>query len=473
MEMLRRLYPESLHHQAVERFDEQERSNYVTPWDQWRIRRHSCEIQRQQGNVWRDIAQSIIDRKMLDFVLFKVDSVLDRTICQHIVPLIRHARPRLMLVGAGLLFQKDRARLPETLPLFDCIYWGSSGDNFMEWVDVKHDPGSWNRIPFLAYSDSVRMYVTRSDRGLIEFDEVHPNYSPEVYPALYEETKILYFDIEEVIDTSASNAVHIKSPARIADEIKMLGKQFNTVSFHFNGSSSEYRHSEALAHEFLKRHLNIRYTRECSVATTTLAVISALSASGCYCVDFRIDSGSQRLLEKYYGHPFGVTQIERTIRTCKFSNLVTIMNFSYPSVEDDYHTKEETIRLIRRSKPDGALISIPPQEHRKTSDLKSRFKSKLKLRSQSQILREHEDLLGEVRQRGVSTQLTPPLALMADMSGYRGQEDDFMQLITYHFMMGNTTEIEAVVDQINRASQTASNTISFTPFNRLQHVVGN
>lgn len=477
VEMMQRLYPESLRRKAVERIDqraiEQDKSNYLTLWDQWRNRRRSNEIQRHQESVWREIAQSVIAQKMIDFVLFEVDSHSDKSICELIVPLIRYARPHLTLVGTGQLFQKDSGHLPDSLPLFDCIYWGSSGDNFMEWVDVRHDPASWSQVPFLAYSDSVRMYITKSDRGLIEFDEVHPNYSAEIYPALHEETKILYFDIEEVIDTSASDTVHIKSPARAADEIKMLSKHFNTLSFHINGSSSEYRHAEAMAHEFLKRHLNIRYTRECHIATTSAAAVSALSASGCYSIEFQIDSGSQRLLNEYYRHPFGVTQVERTIRACKFSNLVTVMNFSYPSVEDDYHTKEETIRLIRRSKPDSALISIPRQEHRKTTDLRSRFNSKPRLRSLSQILRENKDVLSEVQQRGISTQLTPPVALMAELSGYRGQEDEFLQLITYQFMTGDADGIQAATDLINRTSRKASNTISFTPFRRLQHVVGN
>ena len=149
------------------------------------------------------------------------------------------------------------------------------------------------------------------------------------------------------------------------------------------------------------------------------------------------------------------------------------MNFSYPSVEDDYHTKAETFRLIQRSKPNGALIAIPPQEHRNLSDLKKRSTSKKKLRTQSEIRREHDEFCDEIESHGISTQVTAPIALMAKLSGYRGQEEEFLQAITYQLMAGDVPGIQAAIEQINQASRKASNTIAFTPFNRLQFVVGN
>jgi hypothetical protein len=477
LEMLQRLYPVALHKSAIQRVDEdyvqQVQPNYVKLWDQWKIQKQSHVLDEHQKSVWIEIAELVIREKTLDFIVFKLDAASDRSICEIIIPMIRMARPNLLVVGTGTWLQKDNENLPDSLSFFDCIYRGGSGSDFLCWVDQLDNRESWNALPSLAFSDSVRMYITDSDIESQNSEIVQPNYSHAVYPALYDETKILYFDVEEVTKNCADSVGTIRPPEQVVDEIVSLSNQFNTLAFHLSGCSPKLNHAEAVAQELFLRHLNINYSRECHVTSTTAAAISAISASGCHSLNFQIDSGSQRLLDKYYLHSFGVTQIEQLVRACKFSNIFTIMNFSYPSVEDDYHTRAETFRLIQRSKPNGASIAIPPQEHRSNSDLKSRSISKKKLRTQSEIHHEHDLFCDDIEDHGISTQITPQLALMAKLSNYHGQEEDFLQAITYQLMVGDVIGMETATEKINSASQKASNTITLTPFTRLQSVVGN
>jgi hypothetical protein len=477
LEMLQRLYPERFQRTAIEKTDQhcagKERAKPVSFLDRWKSRREFGSLEQHQESVYREIAESIITEKSLDFIVFSLDTELDHAICAYVVPFIRYACPGVRVVGTGPLFQEERSHVAGCLPLFDCIYWGRSGTSFARWANCLESRDDWQRIPFLAYSDSVRMYITKSEYDRVEVDEVSPDYSREVYPALYDETKILYFDIEEVAASDSPGKGHIKTPERVADEIRLIGKQFKTVSYHISGSSSDPNHAEDLAREILERNLNIRYTRECHVASVRTSTFSTLSASGCAGIDFQIDSGSQRLLDRYYRHPFGVSQIEQAIRAARFSNLYTVMKFVYPSVEDDYHTMEETLRLIRRSKPHGTNVEIPAQEHRKTSDLKSRFRSKPKLRSQSDIELEYDELCDSVHEFGISTEMTPGLAFLAELSGFRGREEEFLDQTTYQLMAGDIAGVESLIVGINKALRGKVNPFALTPFTRLQHVVGN
>lgn len=477
LEMIERLFPKSLHKHAIERGDthwtESVQPNYLTKFNRMVSRKSSSDLQRHEESVWKEIAEAIFREKSLDFIAFSLDSASDLAAYERIIPLIRFARPRLRLLGVGRLFDRDQDSLPACLPLFDCVSWGHSGTHFMRWVEEINTPERWTDIPNLAYSDGVRMYMTKAGMGASTNHKVSPDYSYATYPALMDDTKLLYFDIEEVSGGRIPGQQCVKSPSIIVDEIKALREQFQSMVFHFTGCSGEIDHADALARELLTRHMNIRYTRECHVATAPPHTISALSASGCYGVDFQIDSGSQRLLDTYYHHPFGVTQVEQVIRACTFSNVFTLMNFSYPSVEDDYHTRAETLRLIQRCKPHATHVSIPLQVHRRTTDLRTRFTVEPNHRSASKIVREHEDLCREVQDLGISTKMTAPLSLMAELSGFRGQEIEFLQQMDYQFMTGDVQGIETAINRINLASSKVSGALAFTPFNRLQHVVGN
>ncbi|MFP6583937.1 MAG: hypothetical protein VCD00_15465 [Candidatus Hydrogenedentota bacterium] len=441
--------------------------------NRWRKTAHPREHSNRQHQMWESIGREIIDRGDLGFVVFDVARRDDQDALNVIIPMIRYYRPSLPIIGVGDFFRLDESHLVEGVSLFDCIYWGDCDEGFTRFVSTLDRPDDWNEIPFLAYSDSVRMVITRECDSTACATFATPDYSRSVYPALYDETKLLLFDVEEVRINADNRAIALKSPAQLTNEVNAIMRDHGSRAFHLLGAMNDYHHAEALAYEFLARRLHIRYTRDCHIASTPTSTVTALRSSGCYGASFQIDTGSQRLLDLHYDAGFTVTEVEQTLRACLFSNLYTVMHFSYPCIEDDYHTKAETLRVIERVKPNSAPFSIPSQNHQHKSDLKRRFRAFSKTRSVSDIRHEHNDVIEEVEQCGISTRITAPIALMAELAGFRGQEEEFLEETLFQLMTGDAMGLRAMLGILNKNAAQPDGAVRFKPFSTYRDVVGN
>lgn len=469
IEMLERLYPLSLRATAPSLVDElhveESAPSFDTLLAQWELQGHPEALLKHHQQVWQECALEIAEDKALDVVVFCVDSLEEQRIVESMITVLRAHCPRLSIIGMGSQFIQHPEQLPHAVEPYDCVYWGNMATPFVDMVDTLDRREDWPTLPFIAFHDDVRFTMTHQESCLRETPL--PDYSAATYPALHEARKLLFFEIEDC------PVQGIPCTERTLSEIQLLQSLFDAQAFQFTGSDAQHLHAESLARTLLDRHINIRYTRECHVQSTPNSTVPLLPASGCYSVDFQIDTGSQRLLDRYYHHPFTVTQVEQTLRACKFSNLHTVMNFSYPSVEDDYHTFMETLRLAERCKPNSVVVGIPAQVHKPLSDLKTRFEVEPTYRASAEIQDEHTALLQAFQERGIPSHITPPLALMAHLAGYRGLEEEFMHQLMYQLMSGDALGLNVLLKQLNRSICKVPNTVTFTPFTPLQQVVGN
>jgi hypothetical protein len=469
IEMMECLYPTHLHSDAIalheELKEEHDTASFNALMQGWEFIGHSEAIRAHHLTIWKECAEQLASTSPVDFMAFSIDSHEKQAIVARIIPILRKRHPKLRIIGLGDFFIRNTSLLAAHAEHYDCIYWGHHTAPFVNLINALDQPKLWKKLPFLAFYDDVHFCLTHQESCMHE--TLLPDYSEDTYPALHTSRKLLYFDI---VDCPQNGTPSVENTL---EEIQSIQSVFNTQAFHFSGSDAQSLHAENLARAILDRNLNIRYTRECQIQSTPNSTISMLPASGCYAVDFQIDTGSQRLLDRYYRHPFTVTQVEKTIRACKFSNLFTVMNLAYPIIEDDLHTLAETIRLAERCKPHSSPVRIPAQIHKPLSDLKSRFEVEPNYRSNPELLVEHATLLDALQERGISTHITPPLALMANLAGYRGLEEEFMQQLMHQLLTGDFLSLNALIKQLNRSISKAPNTITFTPFTPLQHVVGN
>ena len=317
------------------------------------------------------------------------------------------------------------------------------------------------------------MVITREDEGRKVSALASPDYSRETYPALHRELKLRVFDVEEVRIGPNNKVVGIKSPESVSEEIEQITNESGSRAFHITGATRDRLHAEALAYEILARRLHIRYTRDCHVASTPSSTVTALRSSGCYGTSFQIGTGSQRLLDLHYDAGFTVTEVEQTMRACSFSNLFTVMEFFYPCIEDDYHTKAETLRLIERAKPHSAPFLIPIQNEQRKTDLKRRFLPFSKSRSLAEIRSEHGALCDEVEQLGIPTRITAPVALMAELAGFRGHEVEYLEETVFQLMTADAEGLRSMVEAVNLSAAQPDAAVRFKPFSTYQDVVGN
>jgi len=149
------------------------------------------------------------------------------------------------------------------------------------------------------------------------------------------------------------------------------------------------------------------------------------------------------------------------------------MNLAFPSIEDDYHTLSETFRLTDRCKPHSAPVRIPAQIHKPLSDLKQRFEIEPNYRNDDELQADQGELINALNENGISTHITPPMALIANLAGYRGLEDDFIHQLMHQLLTGDSLSLKTLVKQLNRSICKTPNTVTFSPFTPLQNVVGN
>lgn len=441
-------------------------------WKLWRMSRH---VRAQQDRLAEDAARQICAEKNTAFVLFKLDSPNDLRSALPIVRQLRRGLPETVLVATGPAIASSALTAGRAATIFDCLYLGPPDPILAELADSVADPTQWPSIPNLAYELDGRLAVTEARAPATLGSLPTPLYDPAIYPALDNCSKLRLFDIEvwrrsnhENSDQSGEAVPFSRPAGAICEEAEQLYFQFGTRAFHFRGCSPFTAHTSALASELLARRLNIRYSRDGHAASVTPATIVALKASGCRALSFQIDSGSQRLLDDVYENPFGVTQVEQVLRASKFADIFTVARFTYPCIEDDYHTKAETLRLVTRTRPHAAPIALPP------GDLVQHAENPAHLSMvDRRIRREHLALRQEIEEQGISTGLTAQTALMANLAGYAEREQEFLEEVRHCLLTGDTPGIADLVARVNGGACTPASATIVSSFVSYQNAMGN
>lgn len=438
----------------------------------WKLRRQTKEIHER---VCAEIAQEIASQERLDFVLLRISG-------PRVLPKSLHISRRLRELAPGVI-QMAACTHDGLLPLahtaFDCLYRGRPSRALAEWAGQLHHREKWSSIPHIAPCGHTPSNPRGQDAEEREERLPAPLYSPLLYPALKKSTKMNIFSVEDAPATTP--ALPFTPPAgTLAAELMRLRNEHGARAIHLVGRGAREGRIAALAKELLKRGRPFRYSRDASIAELSPATLPLLQASGCCALSFTIDTGSQRLLDAYYRHPFSVTQIEETLRAAKRSGIHTIARFTYPSPEDDYHTRAETLRLIERVRPHAAPVALPAHAGFEAdgalhvaADALIPFAPPGGRPVKKKALRERLELSRDIERLGVLTAMTPRMALMADLSGYGGREGEFCEELGYQFATGDAIGIATLVELINRGRPLPANAPMLRPFTPHQDAVGN
>jgi hypothetical protein len=227
-----------------------------------------------------------------------------------------------------------------------------------------------------------------------------------------------------------------------------------------------------LERALLASDLRISYATSVDPADTARTRLGLLSAAGCVAADIPVFSGSQRLLDTHYQKRFTVTQVERLARAARFSGLFTSMHFTFPCREDDYHTEDETVRLVRRANPSSTVVTEPSSENAPGGPLALEF-APLRRRARARTRKQCIELRRKVRELNVSTGIDAATALIAGLAGFRGREPAFVELTGLQLLSGDTTGLAETIEQINDAARQPARAIAFKPLNLAQNAAAN
>lgn len=465
----------------------------------------------QEGRQ-REIGSAVAACLPLDFVGFLV---LDRSDLREAISVSERLRERMPDVKQAVygpyvdLFSSLILSAEET---FDCACIGDVEIALPQWAEYLYSPEQWNGSPNLVFRKGQQVITTQCDMStpLDRFPE--PCYEESIYPAAHDMGKFKVFSLEQSRVCTpndpesrlSTRLVRMRSSAVVCEEILSLGKQFGARVFHVEGKTTPAPHAEQLARDLKTRGLAIQYSRESHIRHLAPGSLPLLASSGCSSVEFQIDTGSQRLLEDFYGHEFGVTDVERMLEACHKAGVFTVADLTYPCPQDDYHTRAETLRLLNRCRPDAVQLSMPvltPGSAWMNSAPRFGFKvdhagySRWALGldparpwgectppdmpyrmtgwTRSRIASEYAALLRNIEEEHIIIRATEREGLMARLSGYDGGEGMYCAMVQRRLFAADARGLMKLAGEFNGRATAPLNLVAFRPFTPVLAAVGN
>lgn len=314
------------------------------------------------------ITEDILKYPRLDFIVFYVRERQDLLNARLVGDLLGDVQPGLLRVAVGPYVALAGARCLGSGDEIDAVCTGDPESSIAALADRMRGRTSWTAIPglFVRGAPAGTLSAAAAPAPLDDF--APPVYDQEVYPAI--DRKLSLYTVEQTRGRLAAcldeawrpeglDRVRVRSVATIRDEITGIRLAQGSHAFHIQGAAAHATQSLSLAAELRMRRLPIAYSRDSEVRQAEPAVMRLLADSGCQVIGFNVRTGSQRLLEDFYGCPFGVSETETVLNSCRDAGISTSLRFTFPCPHDDVHTAAESLRLASRCHPMAFEMSPP------------------------------------------------------------------------------------------------------------------
>lgn len=257
--------------------------------------------------------------------------------------------------------------------------------------------------------------------------------------------------------------------------IRTFAERFGGSAFYFclDSDASDATSTVDFARLLLSSDTRFQYACSVNAPHTQKTQLGLLAASGCVAVDVPLRSGSQRLLDEYYQNGVSVTHAERLVRAARFAGLFTATHFTYPCAEDDYHTEDETLRLIRRARPSSAVVTAEPGNGGRGGFALTEEFAPFARRARSRANKRTAELCTKIREEGTPVNLDARVALLAGLAGYRNREQEFAETVGLQLLSGDATGLAETIERINAGAARPARTVSFKPLALDQNAAAN
>lgn len=456
------------------------------------------------------LADELAEMKGLDFIAFFVPRSEDLPGAVRAAAQVRARGSSARLIMAGRYAEIYAKALLTRCPEVDACLAGDLEVGILSVTELVRSPERGPALPNLVVrvDDGIRATLRREPLDLDQLPV--PRYDRNVYPTLGRGAKFRVMTIQEsrgsdhVLHTEPGppiddRHVRIRSARQVCAELRMLGRESGARVFHFAGEGTPAPHFDAICYEILAQGLRVLYSKAAHIRHTDPRTLATWEASGCRALSFRIDTGSQRLLDDYYGHEFGVSVAEQVLRACNASEVFSLVHLTFPCPEDDYHSLAETMRLMRRGRPGAVQAEVPEllpgsdwcdyaREFGFRMD-KDRLESRafswrdpfaapglsvpygMKGRTKVQIQADFDDLHGELTFEAFPTEVSELEALIADVMGEEAVAG--AERLRHLLQLGDAEGLTEYVQTFNDIAVAPANTVPFIPLASVRAVVGN
>lgn len=246
----------------------------------------------------------------------------------------------------------------------DYVVHGEGEITFTELVDfLISRRGNIKNIKGISFRDSEKIVRTAPRERIVDLDSV--SYSRHLLEMDKYDTKLDFLNISatSVITSrgcpyncyfcSASamydNICTMRSAKNVVDEIQHCIDKFNIKGIKFFDSvlTLNRRHILSIIKELWERNINLPWECEITADTVDFSLLESMKKSGCYYVDFAVESASEKMLETI-DKKISIKQVTDVLKMCKELEIETKVFFSFGHIGETWPDATETLDFIDR-----------------------------------------------------------------------------------------------------------------------------
>lgn len=327
------------------------------------VARVNAKFRKQQSRHCIDVGRSLANIGHADFIGFLVQSSDDAHCANQIAASIKRCNSDVPLIAFGPFIEQYGGSLRKAMPQMDWLCGAEPELCVPAFAAVVGDRGRWATLPG-ALTDSEHVVPLPEHRWTGPFASLpDPAYDATTYPSIAGQEKLLIFEVEDSWSAPGledePSGIRLRPVEEICNHIWQLRAQFGAGLIRFTGRSTPALHLRGILNGLTQRGVDILYSRRQTAATADPSFYATDFASGCILHTHEVFSGSQWLHDRFYRSGSTITQMETALRASKRAGIETVAELTYPCPVDDYHTRDETMRLIRRTAPHATSIRLP------------------------------------------------------------------------------------------------------------------
>jgi anaerobic magnesium-protoporphyrin IX monomethyl ester cyclase len=307
--------------------------------------------------------------KKADVIAFTCTSPSLHWHIKNAVEYVRSVNPKATFISGG---SHSTLSSPEVLSLgFDYAFQGEAEISFPEFLRALDGNGDPRKVRGLAYMEDGKCIINERADVVKDLDTIpFPardllNYEGYVQKDLTEYGMVslrgcpyncLYCQPTIKI---LFGKVRKRSAKNVADEvesvIKMRGQGIRiyfkdeTMGLHGAKWFCEFRD------EIKTRKLDFTWHCNTRVNTVTEEMLEAMADSGCICISFGVESGSEKILS-FYDKTIKLDQTKNAFKLCHKYGIEPTANVMLGAPEETLEDLEKTYKLIKVIKPDDIAV---------------------------------------------------------------------------------------------------------------------
>jgi anaerobic magnesium-protoporphyrin IX monomethyl ester cyclase len=285
---------------------------------------------------------------------------------------IRAERPDVPLVAGGAAFSLYARRFLERFPEIDLGVFGEGERSFPELLERLERPqavsGIYHRrngkIEFTGRRPRLEMDGVPAPR----WDLLDPApYAGEVYGVGVQSKRGCLMRCVHCSDLYLlGRRLHLREPARVADEVEALRGRFGVRRFMFADQlfNVPQEHAAAICEEIIRRQVDVEWTAWFHEGNLSPGLVSLCRAAGCVRMVFSPDAAHDRVLS-LWGKGITRADMDSAVELCRRERMQASFNFM-PNGPGDGVTSvlsvvgfivRARLRLGKLLRPAGGLFS--------------------------------------------------------------------------------------------------------------------